>query len=291
MTKAKHLENMSEADREIQAKLGQLSSKLSWVVEYPKEKGQPEPSGQGASGVRLQHPVASIAAHIPGAVHHNIYQDSPDDDDDELDEMDEEYLDDEDYDEDYDEEDLDEEDKAKLKAIREAQWRKLAAANMEGFGEEGDMFSVGVEVSQSFHTQHFSEDYEEGEDFEGFDDYNSEDEISVNLEHLRDNRIHGTLPNLSGPNLAHSHGEGSAVSGLQPYQRTASPTSENFLMIGPIMAKCLICNKIVRKAEMKPHHETHLNEDPFDEEEGEEEDLEGMDEDDGSTFHAEQKVR
>ncbi|KAH3788627.1 hypothetical protein DPMN_166773 [Dreissena polymorpha] len=27
---------MSEADRQIQEKLGQLSSKLSWVVEYPK---------------------------------------------------------------------------------------------------------------------------------------------------------------------------------------------------------------------------------------------------------------
>ena len=279
MTKAKHLENMSEADREIQAKLGQLSSKLSWVVEYPKEKGQSGSSGQTTSSQRGQGSESS-GMHVSRMMLHEQY-DNPDDDLEEMDEDEEEFDE-----EDFDEDDLDEEDKAALKAMREAHMRKLANSGMgmEDFGEEGEIYAQGFNVSQNFHSgmgQEFPEDYDEEEGYEGFEDYNSEGELTgVNMAH-----------NNAMPNIVHGQGD-------QPYQRTASPTSENFLMIGPIMAKCLICNKIVRKTEMKSHHETHLKEDPYDEEEEveDDDDIEEMDanmgqEEEDGTFHEEQKVR
>ncbi|XP_053407065.1 eukaryotic translation initiation factor 5B-like isoform X2 [Mercenaria mercenaria] len=290
MTKAKHLENMSEADREIQAKLGQLSSKLSWVVEYPKEKGQSGPSGQvtPVQRTRVSESSEMAAARL---MHHGPYRDSQADDFEEME--DDDFEDDEDE---FDEEDLDDEDKATLKAMREAHMRKLNAGMVQ-FGEGEDMYAEGFGVSQNFHPamgQDFPQDYEEDEDYEELEEYNSEEEMGANMAQLGHNRIHGTLPNLTGPGMVQGHGEGPSVSGHQPYQRTASPTSENFLMIGPIMAKCLICNKIVRKTEMKSHHETHLNEEPYDEEEEEEEDIEEMEEniqdEDGGAFQEKQKT-
>jgi hypothetical protein len=280
MTKAKHLENMSEADREIQAKLGQLSSKLSWVVEYPKDKGQPGSSGQTTSGQRGQGSEGPGMLPPRMMLHGTAYHDNQGDDLEEID--DEEFDDDE---EEFDEDDLDDEDKAALKAMREAHMRKLANSAMGDFGEEGEIYAEGFNVSRNFHPgmgEEFPEDYED-EEYEGFEDYSSEGEIiCVNTANIGNDAMPGRV-----------HGQGD-----QAYQRTASPTSENFLMLGPIMAKCLICNKIVRKTEMKTHHEAHLNEDQYDEED--EEDVEDDDDieeleanvgdEDGGTFHEEQKV-
>lgn len=280
MTKAKHLENMSSADRDIQAKLGQLSSKLNWVVEYPKGKGQPVPAGRGR-GSPGQRPQVTEGPGLPTARFglHGPYHDN------QVAGM--EGMEDEDFDEDdddddgFDEEDLDDEDKAALKAMREAHMRKLGnSGNIVEFGDDGGMYAEGFGVSQGFHAMGhaYPEGYAEGEeDYEGYEDYNSMEELDVHIGLVRDsNRIHGTLPSIGVPMIG--LGEGTNVSGHQSYQRTASPTSENFLMIGPIMAKCLICNKIVRKTEMKLHHESHLNEEYNEEDEEELEEMEPGDE-------------
>lgn len=274
MTKQKHFENMSEADREIQAKLGQLSSKLSWVVEYPKDaKGQK--SGQGASGSKGS--VQEGMAMPPPGPMHGPYIDNDED------EMDPEYDEDDEEDGEFNEDDLDEEDKATLRAMREAHLQKLRnSGNMEGY-EEGELFAQGFGLQEGYEMgegQMLGHDYDEHYDEEG--EYSEEYDEYEDAE--TDPQIHRMMvaanERLQGPNMMSGLGKVSEAGEIpQSYVQASSPSAENFQMIGPIMAKCLICNKIIRKVEMKSHNENHLKQLPYDDDEEEdEEDIEEMQE-------------
>ena len=266
MAKAKHKETLSDADKEIQAKLGQLSSKLSWVVEYPKKNNENWKQPQ------QEMPQANQPVGKPYPVQMQMEED--------LDEEEEEEEDD--YDDEDFEEELDEEDLAALRAIQANNVKKLMGEKVEGFQGEGN---IPMEYRGNLRGMQGGEyDAEYGEDemgHEQFDEYGYNpgemEEMDEEEEDMEDRGMHGMgdYEHLQPDKMGSFQPEENQMrSQNTQYQRVSSPTMDNFLLMGPIMAKCLVCNKIIRKTEMKQHNEAHMEEEEEEEGnyEGEEED-------------------
>lgn len=247
MTKQKHLENMSEADKQIHAKLGQLSSKLSWVVEYPqKSSEQGSKSAQGlVAGNQTQPGVMAASQISQNLALYEMFHDMEDDDEEDFDEDDDE----------FNEDDLDEEDRAQLQKMREAHLKKLGSLEqLQQFQREDRNYMVeGVSQADYDGEENYPGAGEEGEEYNEY-----EEDMGM---------VHG---------LEEGTEEGEISQGQ--YQRSSSPTMDNFVMIGPFMAKCCLCNKIVRKTETKQHIQTHIanyegeeEDENYEEEEGYEE--------------------
>lgn len=257
MTKQKHLENMTEADKQIHARLGQLSSKLSWVVEYPPKSGE---QGNKTAAVKdsenpqgLVTPQQQLTAKQNRALYEMLANMEDDEDDVGLEDYDEEEDDDE-----FNEDDLDEEDKAALRKMREDHLKKHGSLDqVKNFQASEGNYMVHGMGAEHFEEEEEEEEYPDEEDMEDFEHY---EDIALLPEMSRNDGMQEDMP-LPTPQ----------------YRRTSSPTMDNFLMMGPVMAKCLICNKIVRKTETKLHLESHTESYEDEENQGEidEEEMEG----------------
>ncbi|XP_052227630.1 uncharacterized protein LOC127842248 [Dreissena polymorpha] len=259
LAKAKSLENMSEADRQIQEKLGQLSSKLSWVVEYPKNskdgasasKQSPGSSGRMsmiAANMSLNKEASMMTAggEVSLPEEYNAFEDEDEEDEEEYDE-----------DEEFNEEGLDEEDREALRKIREEQKRRGLTAMNIGGNMRGPHFNMNDPRMEGFHIEQ-DQDYEEGE-YE-YEEFGEGEE--------------GTFAEGEGGQGHFAHG-----------YVDSSPHKDMFLRMGLSMAKCLICNKIVRNSDMKQHNEMHEQEIEEEEEgvgEGEYDDEEEEEEENGA---------
>ncbi|XP_052773720.1 uncharacterized protein LOC128212353 isoform X2 [Mya arenaria] len=276
MTKQKHFENMSEEEKQLQAKLGQLSSKLSWVVEYPTDSkdGKPVPQAkthgqqlENMSNVRAVQRLGNIQGpeDLQGLqAEFNAFAEGED-----YEEDDEEY----DEDEEFNEEDLDEEDRETLRKMRQVkqneigqmgkvnllgqignvnQMAEIGKKNQMGtsrevnqMGQMGEGDNEGFHMGMGYHVEE-DKDYEEGYEDEEEEEYSEMDTEQVN---------HGAVFGQFGQ-------------GGMGFPQEEDHL-ENFMLMG-VMARCQICNKIVRKTEAKQHLETHELE-MDDDEEGEEE--------------------
>lgn len=249
ITKQKRLESMSDAEKQIHDRLGQLSSKLSWVVEYPPKSGE-QASKQAPPQTELTVNTSSKESALK-ANNLAILQMMQ-----EMDDEEDEFDEDEDDNGEFNEEDLDEEDRAALQKLREEQLKKLGSLGQlqDIIGGQGE-YMVG------------EEHYEEGEEYpQGGRAYREYQEMRS-----EDVSVHS-----------------------DQFQRS-SPTMESFQMIGPSVAKCLVCNKIVRKSETKQHLESHVAqmeqaeaEEEMDEENEEEEDYEEEGYEEEETLHSEE---
>ena len=249
ITKQKRLASMTEAEKQIHDKLGQLSSKLSWVVEYPPKSNEP-----GAKQSTQPHtkPTANIQQNAQSTEHNlAVYQMIANMEDDE--------EDDEDYgeeDEEFNEDDLDDEDKETLRRMRVERMKK------QGLSEQ----QVGDDEDYIVERLGDEEQYE-GE--EGYPDVEAMPEYGEYQEM-------GLMPM-----------EGTDDGNIQVEQyQSMSPMLDNFQMIGPSVAKCLICNKIVRKTETGQHLESHMSQ--YTEECEEEEEDENEEDYEGEEFEEEE---
>lgn len=245
ITKAKHLQKMTEADKLIQEKIGKLSN-LNWVVEYPKE----------VQGQRPQQVTQSASMPFYQGMMTGAFDDEEEDDED---------MDDEEFDEDeFDENDLDEEDRATFLKMRA---HMVASENEEHFPIDGGM---GAHMSVS---ALMAEEFEEGiyENEEEYDEYGDEDIMMHNPGNMHDAGMAlQRHPIISNATNAYYDVDGNMIP--HSYQRSSSLTQDSFLMLNTTLGKCLVCSKIVRISEMKQHNLIHIeDEDDYDYDDGEEE--------------------
>lgn len=276
-------EDFSAAD--VSAKLEMLSAKMSWVVEYPKNFNPSEQQQQQLKGKQQLGPQ-------PQSV--NFPQ-----------EEEEEYpegyeVNEEEYDD--EEEELDEEDLQRLAAMKQYRssqqqfpnsQRQFPAGQGQFIGPQHPGHSSGMgEHFEEFDEEDYDEEAMEhlDEDEEDFDDeeygeLDSEDEQTLReMGHLPP---HGThfgrmqlgnikLPPPGGTNQQNFMNKGQISQNVDneygAFQNVTTSDTENFLMMGA-MAKCLVCNKLIRKNDILQHNMMHIQED---EDEEEEEDIEGI---------------
>jgi len=271
MTKQKHLETMSAEDREIHAK---LTAKMSWVVEYPKDGKNPPPQQPGsnqqpAAGQQIKQTQSLANLNSGGNVQSNASQNVNAQKQILANQMygpqmqagfdpygDEEEEEEEDYDEDeFDEEGLDEEDREKLRQMREAHLAKQAAMGLAGgLGEGGEM---------GFDDMDYEGEEEEGEGYEDYDEEYEEMDMQQGPGSM------GDMGGMMGAPGSRPQGHGGQGGQFMQQLNPEDAHMENFLLMG-VMAKCQICNKIVRRTETKMHMDIHEKELVDEEEEGEE---------------------
>ena len=180
----------------------------------------------------------------------------------------EDYPEDYDEDEDYDEEDgeLDEDD-LNLMALRHYQNIERQRGNLgqgttgqattgQGFQQFDERFRQGMggQLEEDYDEEDYNEEdmeHLDEEDYEGeYGELDSEDERALReMDELRGQGMLGRLQQ-GGP-------VGSAA-GNNSFVNTSSET-ENYLLMGA-MAKCLVCNKLVRKNDIVQHNLIHSQE-------------------------------